>query len=73
MTCQAQRNRDGFHCIKCGARWDADDTAPCLTPSIVPAERAAGEDLTRSNAYVAALPKPKFVSALAPDPFKREY
>lgn len=65
-TCQARSDSAGqMRCASCRMVWDRDDVMVC--PGEVPlapvvATRAHDEDAGRSN---------RFVSALAPDPFKK--
>ena len=66
MTCQARSDSAGqMRCAKCKIAWDRDDRMVC--PQEIPlqpvvATRAHDEDADRSN---------RFVSALAPDPWRR--
>lgn len=79
--CQARRvGQDEMHCANCHLRWDVTDPEPPLCgrecPSIVPsgepvmvATRGANERLPHAPARPVS--KAPFVSALAPDIFRR--
>lgn len=65
-TCQARSDSAGqIRCAKCNVVWDRDEVMVCLGEAPlapVVATRAHDEDAARSN---------RFVSALAPDPWRK--
>jgi hypothetical protein len=78
MTCQARPERTDpatLRCLVCRIAWDVGDTDPPLCPRTQVAQRGAQErlpiiaDARQPRFFGDKVETPRFVSALAPDPF----